>query len=181
MTSSKPNIQALGLAWQISDNNAEALNQASTQLSPFQDSLLRTMLTLSIRSYSGTDPLGVRGLGSMITNGSPPLREAASAALRDIHTAATLPYLTQSLDSADANVRQNAIAGLSFYILGAPVLNDKNRAVEFDRALNPATKRRLSPDEEAHVHFGQIEQPGREPDLTLWWKQWSKRGGVDAP
>jgi hypothetical protein len=54
--------------------------------------------------------------------------------------------------------------------------------VEFDRALNPATKRRLSPDEEeAHVHFGQIEQPGRESDLILWWKQWSKRGGVDAP
>jgi hypothetical protein len=169
-SSARANLQTLGLAWRIALGDDSALGEVPATIPALKGGPLGGVLVGPIAAYAHVGTAGVKNLGAIATQGAgTPFEYAASMALRALHTTDALPYLQQLLDSANQQVRLNAIAGLSMALLDVPPLIGDPQGV-FERALNPAVRKKLSEADGAHVYFAGPDYASREPELIAWWK-----------
>jgi hypothetical protein len=174
--SANPDLRLLGLGWRIWAGDGAAVETVAANIDAAMRSSLGDIVALSVANYSSADPAGARALGTILTSSYGIRLEAPlSMALRNIHTKECLPSLYRLLDSANAFVREEAVGGFSLFLLGAAPLNDSNGHSEFDRAVNPGTRKSLSADEQRHIHFGSFTGAGSEAEVIQWWKGWYRR------
>lgn len=169
--SANPDLRLLGLGWRIWAGDGAAVEMVAANIDAAMRSSLGDIVALSVANYSSPDPGGARALGTILNSSyGIRLEVPLSVALRNIHTRECLPSLYRLLDSVSAFVREEAVGGFSLFLLGAAPLNDITGHTEFDKAVNPGTRKRLSADEERHIHFGSFTGAGDEAEVIQWWK-----------
>jgi len=165
-------LQILSLGWRLSLGEDEALGEVSAWIPALNQSAIGVILASAVSGYTGTTAAAAKGLGEIAMQGSGTGFEMpASMALRSLHTAAALPYLLQLLDSADPRVRLNAVAGLSMSLAGVPPLTSgASPQAVMEKALNPAFRKQLSAEDQAHLQFASLGDAASEAALIAWWK-----------
>lgn len=170
-TSPQPGLQALGLMWRIAQGEDRALAQVPALVPKLKQSSLGSVLVGPISAYARVSDAAAKSLGEIASQGTGSgFERAAAQALRALHTRAAVPYLLALLDSADQGVRLDAVGGLSMVLAGVPPLSGRSPQGTFEKAMNPASRKRLSADDEAHVFFAGTDFAKREAELVSWWK-----------
>ncbi|MBI5083795.1 MAG: hypothetical protein HZB13_04260 [Acidobacteria bacterium] len=165
-------VVGAALAVRGSERNAPLLVQQA--LRPDLPTVVRDGLGNQLcHYYRNPDSAGMAVLGELTADntGSRRARRCAVNALRNIHTAAALPYLVKLLEDADELAAFDAIMGLaSFANDGANALNlplvDGATRIERDRTAHYRT-----PETLAAIPDWQMFKRER-PRLVQFWKNW---------
>lgn len=173
--SGRSEVRILGLAWRIALGDQTAVSLIARDMSTLRNHPLAGVLTSTLAGFRGSSEEAVDALGQIAAASPGSLFEVStSEALRAIHSVRSLRYLERLLDSTIKTVRENAVAGLTLHLVGAPVLHEDAGAT-LDRILNPAVRRSLTPDEEQAVQLGPFANSEREESIVAWWKSWCVR------
>lgn len=121
--SSSVNLRALALGIGIRRQDVQSLGQLASETTAIGKAQLTGGIWSGLRAWRNQDPAAVAALGKIVrTPGATTLISAAAEALMTIHTKDTVPHLASLLTSADPELQNMAIRGLSLFVNGAPVL-----------------------------------------------------------
>ena len=129
--------KAIGIACLIGAKDLMGLALLEQHVQELTDYELQVIVGTTILSWRNTDPIAIGSLGRIVTGsrGTGAFLKYAGVALREIHTADTLPYLRLLLDNPDRNARKDAIGGFVSFIMGYPVHTPENHlTMEFMKA-----------------------------------------------
>ncbi len=176
VTSQNPDLLATGLALQIQNQDPGALRRMEVEAGLFAKSDARSGLYRAVSTYRSPLPVGVHVLGRLATQSGPGptafLVGAAVEALVHIHTREALPYLMSLLDSAEALIRNRAVAGLSLFRLNIPAnLSDKELWGAVGAKLNPGLTT-LTLKEREFIQLGGFANPAEEMAHISFYKSW---------
>lgn len=176
-SSPSDDIRTVGLAWGIVLHEPEALSSAAREMSKLAHGGLGSVLITALHEYANLDATGIGALGQItqmtdLNQGNALLiRKAAAKALRRLHTREALPHLYALLD--DSELRENAIAGFSYFRMGVPPFLP---GVNPDEALQRVAPKWLhDPANQAErpmIRLDPIREPAEEQALAQLWKQW---------
>jgi len=171
-SAAQPALQVLSLGWRLSLGQDQALPQVLPWIATLKQSPLGGILVGAISGYGGTSASAMGGLGQIaLQGGGTGFDFAASLALRSAHTTDALPYLMELLSSSDVRVRLNAVAGLSMALAGVPPLSSgSSPQAVFERAMNPAFRKPLNAEDQAHLVFASLGDAANEASLIAWWR-----------
>ncbi len=145
--------------------------QKSTRIR--SSTVLRDLIIIGIADeYRNNDLVGIEVLGRLAALGQqwPRLSEAASMALRAIHSRQTLPSLKALLDSPNPTIRFNAVFGIASFANGLPVANPPNIAnMGYLEAQEASPLRR----EATMSNIPSLDAFRRDPEYyTNYWRNW---------
>jgi hypothetical protein len=171
--SSSPNLVTLGLTGLVKLEDSSALARSRDSLTAIKDSPLAGSFAVAVFAYRNPDPKGVKALGEMVTRefGLAGLRSSAGSALRSIHTTEALPYLARLLDSKDAELRRDAVAGFAFFVNNFPVMTPEIVAsMGWSKPAAGAPYR--TPETDKYSNWGLSERAEDEQSAVSFWKSW---------
>jgi hypothetical protein len=95
---------------------------------------------------------------------------AASDALRAVHSKDSLPFLVALLDSPNAQIRHEGLAGISMFVENLPIQKpDMVPNMTWLTAEGPAPYRTADTDKYS-AKLG--EPPNRQAEYIAFWKSW---------
>lgn len=165
--------RALGLVGLVMLEDAAALARAASEFESWDDSYLRIRFGIVASSYRNPDPDGVRVLGELATRETSlkNLKMDALRALRSIHTKDALPYLAKFLESEDAELRGQAVAGFTYFVNNWPIETPAAIVgMAFTRPVANAPYRTVETDR--YNSLGRFENAAEERAASEFWKNW---------
>jgi hypothetical protein len=174
LSSSDARARTTGLAGQIRAGSPSALALlAATSPSSFgSDS--QDALSMAICGYSKLDASGIAALGALSQTAgyADSVQFCATHALRSIHSAATLPYLAQLLDSTSLRLQYEAVAGIASFVNGFSVQTTANVSNLGGLTEDPIKAAQLATPE-TRSNFPTIKAFNEQPAVyTAFWKVW---------
>lgn len=138
-----------------------------------RSTVLRDLIIIGIADeYRNDEVVGIEVLGRLsgLVESWPQVSEAASMALRAIHSRETLPFLKALLDSPNPTIRFNAVFGIASFANGLPVAKPSNIADM--RYLEPQ-KVSVFKSEETMRNIPSIDAFRRDPEYYVnYWRNW---------
>jgi len=182
--STSVNLTTLGLTGLVMLGDTGALVRSASLLAVIKESQIVDMFHSVVSAYRSPNPEGVRALGDMATadSGIAKLAFQAACALRSIHTKETLPYLAKLLDSQDAELRAQAVAGFTLFTRNLPIETPAAVAgMAVSRPVTEAPYRTL--DTDRYSNWGRFERAEDEQAAVGFWKSWweSHRTALEQP
>ncbi len=171
--SASANLFTLGLAGLIALEDADALQRSQNMLSTIKQSQLAGPFSSAVSDYRSSNPEGVKALGEMVAEeaGILGLRSAAAFSLRSIHSRESLPYLAKLLDSQDAKLRGDAVAGFTFFVNDLPVMTPGVVAgMAWTKPVGKAPYK--TPETDRFGSTGSFERPSDAEAYAQFWKTW---------
>jgi hypothetical protein len=177
MSSASTEVLAATCAALLYQQDTKALGLCEMRIGQLANTRAAMFLADSIEELRMADPASVAALGRLATSSSgSPFGRSAARALAAIHTAVSLPFLIEMLDSDDFQVRTSAVNGLSAFVMNLPVRTRESfTSMAWLRAVAPPTE--LNKETQENLELGQITQ-GREAQLIDFWKDWWKQNSA---
>jgi hypothetical protein len=171
--SASANLTTLGLTGLVMLEDTAALVRSAGLLAVIKESQIADRFRSAVSASRSPNPEGVRALGDMATadSGIPKLAADAAYALRSIHTKESLPYLAKLLDSQDAELRAQAVAGFTLFARNLPI--ETPAAVVGMAVSRPvADAPYKTPDTDRYSNWGRFERTEDEQAAVGFWKSW---------
>ncbi len=178
--------KVLGAARLLRQSRREALLATEKLLSGPLGQYDATALVDGLYDFRASDADSVAALGRLAVSASsrlpsfgPFIERASGFSLGRIHNRYTLPYLGALLDSKDALLREEAVAGLSLFTAEIPVVSEDRTtqlAGEYLRSRLEGNVQLTLPFESQqtirHFHRGAFEDADREREIVEFWRSW---------
>jgi hypothetical protein len=173
-------LRLIGLSELIRRDDPAALQTIADELEDFARSPEFWSVSSAIGCcFRNASPQGISALGRIAASASSPTNLKAESAfvLRAVHTREALPFLARLLDSPDANIRYQAMAGLASFANSSHVpLDEKLRA----RGQYVPKSRGPHTTNETIANFppGPVNSPewsARETKYLSFWRSWWAR------
>jgi hypothetical protein len=171
--SSKNEIACLGFVGLVLQGEAATLDQIERYLPRIKQAGLMYELVRSVAMRVDASDGNVAALGRIATSQvlPPELPVAAAQALRNIHTADTVPHFIYMLDSRDPQVRQHALAGLSFFVRNFGLMTrESGPSMAWAKPLGPTPYR--TPETDKFNGFVKPVPIADHPVYVAFWKSW---------
>jgi hypothetical protein len=168
-------VQSVGLIGRLQQGDAAALAELPQTPEAFRKLALNLEMAAAIRNFRNPTPSAVQSLGRLATSSTAarPVVLSSADALRAIHTKDSLPFLVSLLDSSDAEIRHQGLAGLSMFVENLPVQTPEMvPAMTWLKQQGPAPYRTADTDRYS-AKFG--EPSGRQAEYVTFWKSWWTR------
>lgn len=165
----------LGLSGLIRRGSNTALVAAAQAASTFGTYKIENGILLqSIRgNFRAADATSITTLGksALDPNTPAPFREAVAHALAAIHSVGALPFLASLLDDADANLRVEAVGGISSFANGLPAQTPAGSPSLAHLQL-PADAPYRTAGTLANFAVGYETVERNEASYVSFWRQW---------
>lgn len=169
LNSSIPSVKAIGLGLLLDKGDRSALLGLGNGREMGLSSEQMSTLARSVARYRDSDAAAIQSLGTM-AGGAEPLRSAAVAALRAIHTRKALPFLAELLNGNSSELRYAAVAGIASFANGLPVQTLENYTSMAFASSNPAV---VYANEETRLHFPTVDTFLQDEQKYIsFWKNW---------
>lgn len=176
-----PHLRSIAISGLISINDPEGPKRAAAELKALSASAHVNPIVQSLSGYhNANDPDAVRAIARLAETDLPIplLKENASYALRVLHTKEAVPVLIALLDSDEAPVRANALAGICLFVRNAvTVTPDAVRTMSWMSSREPAPLRTAETDRFCWIG-GTPEEAARLTDHVAFWKDWWQNHGA---
>ena len=168
-------MKVAGVNGQLRNSTPQA---AAALLSLAPDTLsvdTQNQLSREMCGYRSTDPSAIATLSIFLgAQYSPAMRFCAAHALREIHTAKTMPVLASLFNDPVSRIRYDAVIGVAQYAMGFPVASaeDKHTVVSNYRPGPEVTQ-------EMREHFPtEPKFEENEQEYISYWTKWLATQGV---
>jgi hypothetical protein len=161
----------IGLAGLIEQNDVPTMLQVeqmagALDMTSYGARALAASISIVFRN---PDPSGVASLGRIATSPTAPakLQEAATEALRAIHSPAALPYLGLLVTSNSASLQLPAAQGISYFVNGVGVVTPQSAAsMSYLGSGQPSVY--YTADTKSHLGY----RTGQEASFIAYWQGW---------
>ena len=167
-----PQLQVLGLIGLVRQGDAASIERVLELQAALRASKLRVHMVSAVRNVRDGTPRTVQALGRLATTSGvgSGLQMAACDALRSVHTKDSLPFLVALLDSPNAEIRHEGLAGISMFVENLPIQKaEMVPNMTWLRPQGPAPYRTTDTDKYS-AKFG--EPPDRQAEYVAFWKSW---------
>jgi hypothetical protein len=175
-----PNIRVIGLAGLLQRGDANAMVQTELEYKQFQEQFGQVALVRGLTDFRSTDPVAAVALGRLATTTTDRYQGTAAAySLCQIHTAATMGYIVKLLDDDDKDVRAYAVAGMSLFAAGLPMVKSDGEISPMVQAwLWPRLDKREFENDAVvhHFHMGPFRDHQEEQESIAFWRKWWQPG-----
>jgi hypothetical protein len=167
-----PQLQVLGLIGLVRQGDAVSIERVLELQEALRTSKLSVHMVSAVRNVRDGTPRAAQALGSLATTSGvgSGLQMAASEALRSVHTKESLPFLVALLDSPNALIRHEGLAGISMFVENLPIQKPEMvPSMTWLTPQGPAPYRTADTDKYS-AKFG--EPPDRQAEYVAFWKSW---------
>ena len=172
--SSDQELKFIGLAGLIGDHehpDLVALTQLANQASVIPSLKTREFAIGAIGSILNGDPAVIQALATFAASRDPDMQRTVARALSFIHTPQSLPLLVPLLDSADPQVVEWAIRGLSRFVDNFPIATWDN--VRSGKAMIPQGTVPFKTAETDHYSLSRRPlDTAQQTAYVQFWKSW---------
>jgi hypothetical protein len=172
LKSSDPQVRVLGEVGLVKQGDLAAIKN----LPHFQETLMKSNLRVQLLSglamLRASDPATASALGSLATSSEVlgGIQFAAAQSLRAVHTKEALPFLAELLNSPEARIRHEGLAGLSMFVENLPVqLPELMPSYAWVQPQGPAPYRTEATD---YYSAKFKEREGKQEEYVAFWKTW---------
>jgi hypothetical protein len=178
-----PHLRSLAIAGLTGLNDPEGPKRAAAEFESLSKSVDVNPIVQSVMGYHNASDAGaVRAVAQLAAAdaSNAGLPENASYSLRVLHTKDAMPALVALLDSDEAAVRANALAGICLFIRNAATVTpDAVRTMAWMTSHEPTPFR--SPDTDRYCWMGGMpDEAARLTGHVQFWKAWWREHAAEV-